>query len=659
MQCGNDCGPRRRLLGFFISTIVLGLLTKGFKISVRKVAFLTLQGIKVEVPERGVMLEVEEISVVTNLQGAKWFTLQVHRPRVELDLQLAIDRVQQARLQALVSVSEAARRNVSNTPAPSARSAEAPGASAAASGARAAPGWVKGVMKVVVPPLADMLLRAAAASLELVVTQSGARITVPMMGHVCLALQQLAVSFNTTSVTTSAPSTPSTRSKEAGQAANKSKPALVLSVSSHRLLISQNPKILTTSAAAAVAGARRAGGGGSGGGACGWQRAASVHASMREQSGQLDSLAAAKSPGDEGVGMGADNLHGGVLLAVDASLFSCVLGVRVGLDSGGGVDAKIYRVLFDVGYVETDIQESLLCKALEAQALIASALRLPQDASVRRAQAPDAGPGPVPAEDAWPARGPPPKLLPSGQVQRAFGMVPTECVFALRGAAGVLHMGKESESAPAYVNPILDPRDSAALEFKLTPVRLKMHKAVRQAETTEAGRRGEETGGVEAGRVPGFEGQVFVDKADADSLTLSCASWSPEADSDDAGCDDADSLKRPMAHGFSLRVAETREAQIVHSFAMEGLCCNATLLLPASLLAPSQARNDRTNTDEAASISLASSLAAMHCKVEPLGKSGILDLLDNLMHKQAQLLPDSPDTPDRALNARRLPGASP
>lgn len=44
-----------RLLGFIISTIVLGLLTKGYKISVQKIAFMTLKGIKVEVPERGVL----------------------------------------------------------------------------------------------------------------------------------------------------------------------------------------------------------------------------------------------------------------------------------------------------------------------------------------------------------------------------------------------------------------------------------------------------------------------------------------------------------------------------------------------------------------------------------------------------------------------------
>ena len=61
VQCGTDCGVRRRLLGFFISTIVLGLLTKGFKISVQKVAFMTVQGIKVEVPEWGMLLQVEEI----------------------------------------------------------------------------------------------------------------------------------------------------------------------------------------------------------------------------------------------------------------------------------------------------------------------------------------------------------------------------------------------------------------------------------------------------------------------------------------------------------------------------------------------------------------------------------------------------------------------
>ena len=51
-----------RLLGFIISTIVLGLLTKGYKISVQKIAFMTLKGIKVEVPERGVLVQVEQVS---------------------------------------------------------------------------------------------------------------------------------------------------------------------------------------------------------------------------------------------------------------------------------------------------------------------------------------------------------------------------------------------------------------------------------------------------------------------------------------------------------------------------------------------------------------------------------------------------------------------
>ena len=71
-----------------------------------------------------------------------------------------------------------------------------------------------------------------------------------------------------------------------------------------------------------------------------------------------------------------------------------------------------------------------------------------------------------------------------------------------------------------------------------------------------------------------------------------------------------------------------------------------TLLLPVSLLAlsaESQDSNHRANTEHAASISLACTLAAVHCEVEPLGKFRVLHLLDNLKDKQEQLLPDTPD----------------
>jgi len=717
VQCGTDCGVRRRLLGFFISTIVLGLLTKGFKISVQKVAFMTVQGIKVEVPEWGMLLQVEEISLVTNLHGAKWFTLQVHRPRVEVDLSLCMDRVQQGRQQARVAVSqafasvgvsqaarlgvsEAARRNVSSAPAPSPRPEEPPWAAAAATGARAAPGWVNGVMQVVVPPLADMLLRAVAACFELVVIQSAARITVPMVGPVCLALEQLAVSLNTTSVTASA----SAGSKEAGLRGSKSKPALALSVSTQRLLISQDPQILTAWAQAAAAGASRAGGG-----AGAWQRGASLQASMhastrgsnsrpgtlaplggdgreqrreqsreqrREESWQPDALGPAKSPGCPGLGTGADKLHDGVRLAVEPSLLACVFAVRVRLHSAAAVDGKIYRVVLDVGYAETEMQESFLFKALEAQALIASALGPVPDAGGKRAQAGDARFG-AGVQGAPPASSAPRTLHASGQVQKAFAMVPTECVFALGGVAAVLHMVKESESVPAYVNPMLDPRHSAGMEFKLTPMRIKMHKAVRQVEAaqdhashrasdrasstlphsllshsnpqntdsgTEAGRRGEQAGDGEAGdgepgdarHVHGLQGHGHV-VDNADSLTLSCGGYNPDGASQPPP-------SRPQ--GFGLSVAETQEGQMVHLGGMEGLCINLTLLLPVSLLAlspESQDSNHRANTEHAASISLACTLAAVHCEVEPLGKFRVLHLLDNLKDKQEQLLPDTPD----------------
>ncbi len=76
---------------------------------------------------------------------------------------------------------------------------------------------------MVLPPLADMLLRGVAACLELVVVESAARVTV------CVSLQRLAVAFNTTSITTSS------RGKEGGARGSNSKAALALTVSNRVL----------------------------------------------------------------------------------------------------------------------------------------------------------------------------------------------------------------------------------------------------------------------------------------------------------------------------------------------------------------------------------------------------------------------------------------
>jgi hypothetical protein len=56
----------RRLLGLFISKIVLRLLTRGFQISVQKVAFLRLQGICVLVPSSSLVIKVEEVNLAPN-----------------------------------------------------------------------------------------------------------------------------------------------------------------------------------------------------------------------------------------------------------------------------------------------------------------------------------------------------------------------------------------------------------------------------------------------------------------------------------------------------------------------------------------------------------------------------------------------------------------
>jgi hypothetical protein len=597
-----------RLLGFIISTIVLGLLTKGYKISVQKIAFMTLKGIKVEVPERGVLVQVEEVSL-TILQGAKWFSVLVRRPRAELDLPIAIDRLQQVRVQARGGASDAPRR----TPAPGAGPVEAPGA--AASSGRAAPGWVNGVMKLVLPPLADMLLRGVAACLELVVVESAARVTVPMVGHVCVSLQRLAVAFNTTSITTSS------RGKEGGARGSKSKAALALTVSTNRLLISQNPEILSA-ATEEIGGGGGLGGGGweDGRAARNWRVLQFVVGLMRlrkregkhtaaagarvlpragslsmvdgkrvvhpgELSGLLHRHFSSKAADNDGMTTGSDKLLDGVLVLVEPSLFSCVFTIKVAAPAA--VDAKIYRVLVDVGQVETEIQESFFIKGLEAHALIMSALGPPSDAGASSAQT-RAMVQAVLDEGVAQAMSDAPSSHPSGQVQKAFATVPTQCFIVLRGVSGLLHMIKEAESVPAYVNPMLDPRHCAGLEFKLTPVQIKMQKAARADSGTDEGRRGEQ-----AEDVYGVESQVY-EADNADSLTISCGGLSPDGqgDVDESG-------RRASHHGLSLCVAETQEVQqVVHSAGVEGFWLQITLVLPASLLGKTQGPNDRAAVDD-------------------------------------------------------------
>lgn len=67
----------RRLLGLFISKIVLRLITKGFQISVQKIAFLNVQGIRVLVPGSGLCLEVDEVTLTTNFMLRRRFVKSV------------------------------------------------------------------------------------------------------------------------------------------------------------------------------------------------------------------------------------------------------------------------------------------------------------------------------------------------------------------------------------------------------------------------------------------------------------------------------------------------------------------------------------------------------------------------------------------------------
>jgi hypothetical protein len=329
-----------------------------------------------------------------------------------------------------------------------------------------------------------------------------------------------------------------------------------------------------------------------------------------EQSGLLDRHFSRKAADDDGMTTGSNKLLDGVLVLVEPSLFSCVFSIKIAAPAA--VDAKIYRVLVDVGQVETEIHESFLIKGIEAHALIMSALGPPPDAGGSSEQARAVVHGAVLDEGVAQALSDDPSSHPPGQVQKAFATVPTECVIVLRGVSGLLHMIREAESVPAYVNPMLDPRHSAGLEFKLTPVQIKMQKAARADSGTDEGRRGEQAGGVhgvesrvyEADTAHGVESQVY-EADNADTLTISCGGWSPDGqvDVDESG-------RRAPPQGLSLCVAETQEVQqVVHSASVEGLWLQITLVLPASLLGKTQGPNDRTAVDDSAESLKVSGLA--------------------------------------------------
>ena len=82
-----------RLLGLFISKIVLRLITRGFKISVRQVSFLHLQGLQVLVPAAGLCVWIDEIRLATRVRSVackvrrrKFFMLVIRNDRLVVRL---------------------------------------------------------------------------------------------------------------------------------------------------------------------------------------------------------------------------------------------------------------------------------------------------------------------------------------------------------------------------------------------------------------------------------------------------------------------------------------------------------------------------------------------------------------------------------------------
>ena len=218
-----------RLLGLFISKIVLRLITNGFQISVNKIAFLQLIGIRVFIPESGICIRVEEISLATKFHNvtciakrSKFFVLLVRRPRLEVDLANAIKA-----------------SNASNAQGQDSRvgskSATTPGAHAAVlqtavPPSTTPPGWLDRLKKraqdSVLPPILDLILRSASASIEMMVMDSTAEVAVPMMGQLCLSLLELALTLERTTAA-------------ATTAGAKKKPAMAISVATHRACLWQ------------------------------------------------------------------------------------------------------------------------------------------------------------------------------------------------------------------------------------------------------------------------------------------------------------------------------------------------------------------------------------------------------------------------------------
>ena len=351
-----------RLLGLFISKIVLRLITRGFKISVRQVSFLHLQGLQVLVPAAGLCVWIDEIRLATRVQSVackvrrrKFFMLVIHRPHVEIDLHKLPG----------CGKSYPNGADIANRPS-SERMATGRETPPAPQETSALPRWLEALVQSMqgslLPPLFQMSLRAVAAMIELIVVDSTVDISMPIMGRLRATLQEVAVCMQRTSICVLHHDQ---TNRQAAHAKQK-RVAFALRVSTQPLHVSHwyaLPETTPVTAAAQSSPAAKprrvvvartgsggltdAGGIGSGGSPSGTQPMP-------------------KTLGAEEITEGQN----GLILTVKPCVFSGVVALR--LSTGVAVQAQVHSVFIDIGHVSVDMQELLLLRMLESQALLSS-----------------------------------------------------------------------------------------------------------------------------------------------------------------------------------------------------------------------------------------------------------------------------------------------
>jgi hypothetical protein len=297
--------------------------------------------------------------------------------------------------------------------------------------------------------------------------------------------------------------------------------------------------------------------------------------------------------------LSSDLEENGLDVSVGPCVFTCVLGLKVGL----AVGVEIIRVFLDVGRVGVELEDAFLYKALEVHALVAASQHLKQAPHAEMSAAPPADRRLYAGGDLN-DRHDSKEIGNARPVRVAFAALPSQCVVATRGLSMLLYFVSDPDATVAH-------EARSKMRFQCTPMLMKFAKTLQHAiplalhscahqhpvsEQLSHERLRTAPESDESVRAPSlgvfgenFEQNFEIDiAADADSIVISVAGRIPEAElshQSDSSEDEAN------ARSWGCSVSELTDQELVINAAeIEGARFNLAAVLPSSFVKPSQSQ---------------------------------------------------------------------